>query len=111
LSAPDFWHHPLWQRRHGSAYWRFAKLQAAIALGRREPCPPLDGGAAEFKDRAFAIPLLRQDDFFMNVGATLGSYPLLATGERFAFSSVIIEGQTEAANQVFPGSGLCRWRL
>ena len=104
-SIPDFWRHPLWQRRHWSPFLRFAKLQAAFALGRRELCLPwMEGlqlpvqkgdsgltgnfylGLQEFKDMAFALHLLQQDDLFVDVGANLGSYSLLAAGSAGARS-------------------------
>lgn len=37
-------------------------------------------GLHEFEDMAFAIHLLREDDTFVDVGANLGSYSLLASG-------------------------------
>ncbi len=98
-SIPDFWKHPLWRQSHWSPFLRFARLQAAFALGKREArLPWLEGlqlpvtqgdsgltgnyylGLQEFKDMAFALHLLREGNLFVDVGANLGSYSLLAAG-------------------------------
>lgn len=98
-SLPDFWRHPLWRRRRWVPFVRLLHLQLLFALGRREVTLPwlaglrlpmrrgdsgLTGnyylGLQEFKDMAFALHLLRPGDLFVDVGANLGSYSLLASG-------------------------------
>jgi|694.fasta_scaffold126808_3 FkbM family methyltransferase len=78
---------------------RFLHLQLLFALGRREVLLPWLGGLRlsmrrgdsglsgnyylglqEYKDMAFAVHLLRPGDLFVDVGANLGSYSLLAAG-------------------------------
>ena len=104
-SIPDFWRHPLWQSSHWSPFLRLAKLQVAFALGGREVrLPWIDGlqlpvsrgdsgltgnyylGLQEFKDMAFVLHLLREDDLFVDIGANLGSYSMLAAGSAGAKS-------------------------
>lgn len=98
-SLSDFWQHPLWRERRWVPFLRFASLQLRFALGRRQLLVPwLEGlrlpvrrgdhgltgnvylGLQECKDMAFALHLLRPGDLFLDVGANLGSYTLLAAG-------------------------------
>ncbi len=98
-SLPTLWNHPLWTRRRWVPFVRFLRLQLLFALGRREVLLPWLGGLRlpmrrgdsgltgnyylglqEFKDMAFALHLLRPGDLFVDVGANLGSYSLLAAG-------------------------------
>lgn len=98
-SAPDFWRHPLWKGRRIGPLVRLMRLQLLFALGvRRVHLEWIDGlllpmergdkgltgnyyfGLHEFADMAFAIRLLREGELFVDVGANLGSYSLLAAG-------------------------------
>lgn len=98
-SLPDFWQHPLWRQRRWVPFFRFASLQLRFAFGPRQLLIPwLEGvrlpvrrgdhgltgniylGLQECKDMAFALHLLRPGDLFLDVGANLGSYSLLAAG-------------------------------
>lgn len=100
---PYFWRHPLWRRNNWAPYLRFAQLQALFFLGRRKVLVPwMDGlllpiekgdygltgnyylGMQEFKDMAFMLHLLRRGDLFVDIGANVGSYSLLAAGSAHA---------------------------
>jgi FkbM family methyltransferase len=82
---------------------RFAKLQILFLLGRRKAVVPwIDGlklpiekgdygltgnyylGMQEFKDMGFLLHLLREGELFLDVGANLGCYSLLAAGSAHA---------------------------
>jgi FkbM family methyltransferase len=98
-SLPDFWQHPLWRKRRWVPFFRFASLQLRFALGPSQLLIPWLGGVRlpvrrgdhgltgnvylglqECRDMAFALHLLRPGDLFLDVGANLGSYSLLAAG-------------------------------
>lgn len=98
-SHRHFQGHPLWSNNLLSPYLRFAKLQILFVLGKRRVMLPwIDGlilpvekgdsglsgnyylGLMEFKDMAFALHLLRPADLFVDIGANVGSYTLLAAG-------------------------------
>ena len=98
-SAPEFWSHPLWRNQRLSPFLRFARLQLIFALGEHKvylkwiddlmlPIEKGDNGLTgnyylglhEFTDMAFAVHLLNENDLFVDVGANLGSYSLLASG-------------------------------
>lgn len=98
-SLPYFWRHPLWSQRRWAPFLRFIHLQILFALGRRRLLLPwLEGlrlpvqrgdsgltgnyylGLQECKDMAFTLHLLRAGDVFVDIGANLGSYTLLAAG-------------------------------
>jgi len=98
-SHRHFQNHPLWSGNLLSPYLRFAKLQILFALGKKRVMLPwIDGlilpvekgdsgltgnyylGLMEFKDMAFALHLLRPADLFVDIGANVGSYTLLAAG-------------------------------
>jgi FkbM family methyltransferase len=110
-SAPELLHHPLWRKRKVSPLIRFMKLQLIFFLGVErvylkwinDLILPLERGETgltsayyvglhEFEDMAFAIHLLRENDNFVDVGANLGSYSMLASGvsksKSFAFEPV-----------------------
>jgi FkbM family methyltransferase len=96
--VPTFLEHPLWAGKRFSPFMRFAQLQLSYALGL-EPTQPwinrlvlplrkgdtgLTGnfylGLHEFDTMAFTIHLLKPGDLFLDIGANLGSYSLLASG-------------------------------
>ena len=98
-SIPELWKHPLWRKRSLTPFIRFAKLQLIFFLGAKrvhmhwinDLILPLEKGDTgltsayyvglhEFEDIAFTIHLLRESDIFVDVGANLGSYSLLASG-------------------------------
>ena len=98
-SFPTLINHPLWKTKRFSPLGRFLKLQLFFLLGERELCikwfdklflylkkgdTGLTGnyyfGLHEFYDMAFLIHLIRKDEFFIDVGANLGSYSQLASG-------------------------------
>jgi FkbM family methyltransferase len=98
-SVPEFLGHPLWRKQRLSPFLRFARLQLIFALGEKKvylkwiddlmlPIEKGDTGLTgnyylglhEFEDMAFAIHLLRENDLFVDVGANLGSYSLIASG-------------------------------
>jgi FkbM family methyltransferase len=89
--------HPLSSRRPLSAYWRYARWQVESRL-RDEVIFDWIGGAKlvarngmtgatgniycglhEFMDMAFLLHLLRAGDLFVDVGANIGSYTVLAS--------------------------------
>ena len=99
-SLPFLTSHPLWT---GSSrllpLLRVVRLQTIYALGEHEVWLPwvddlilplrkgdtgLSGnyyvGLHEFRDMAFASHLLRKGDLFVDIGANLGSYSLIASG-------------------------------
>jgi FkbM family methyltransferase len=98
-SMPTFKEHPLWAEDRLSPFLRFAQLQFRflvtsdtirlpwinnLVLPLKRGDRGLTGnfylGLWEFNDMAFAIHLLRKDDIFLDIGANLGSYSLLASG-------------------------------
>ena len=104
-TAPLFLRHPLWRANRLAPFLRFAKLQFIFATGHNQvnirwieklilPIKQGDNGLTgnyylglhEFEDMAFAIHILRENDSFVDVGANLGSYSLLASGASKAFS-------------------------
>lgn len=105
--------HPLARQRPIEAFARFAAWQAYSRLTKEAIVPFVDDvkmvvrrgmvgatgnlycGLHEYEDMAFALHLLRPGDLFVDVGANIGSYTLLAgaagaeiiafePGERFA---------------------------
>ena len=104
-SVPEFLAHPLWIGHRHSPFLRFARLQAFYAFGEKHIYMPWIGelmlpirhkdsgltgnyylGLHEFRDMAFAAHLLRPGDLFVDIGANLGSYSLIASGVCSAFS-------------------------
>ena len=106
-SLPFLLLHPLWSNRgiSFSPLLRFSRLQLIFFFGINELCLPwLDSlilpirrgdvgltgnyytGLDEFRDMAFLLHLLRPDDTFVDIGANLGSYSLLASGICGSFS-------------------------
>lgn len=99
-SIPFLTSHPLWRGRSRlNPLLRFLRLHVIYTLGEREIWLPwidnlvlplqkgdtgLSGnyyvGLHEFRDMAFATHLLRPGDLFVDIGANLGSYSLLASG-------------------------------
>ena len=99
FSMPMMLRHELWHQRRWMPFWRMARLQAHFALGDNTATIPwidplvlplrrgdtgLTGnaylGLHEFRDMAFMLHLLRPGDPFLDIGANLGSYSLLASG-------------------------------
>ncbi len=99
--------HPLSSRRPFSAYWRYAKWQVESRL-REEVVFDWVGGSRlvarngmtgatgniycglhEFVDMAFLLHLLRPGDLFVDVGANVGSYTVLASAVCGALSIAI----------------------
>ena len=98
-SVPYFLKHPLWKGHRLSPFLRFARLQLIFALGEKKiyvqwienlMLPIASGdtgltgnyylGLQEFDDMAFALHLLHKNDQFIDIGANLGSYSLIASG-------------------------------
>jgi FkbM family methyltransferase len=98
-SIPGFKDHQLWRDNQLAPFVRFAKLQLRFLSASDTICLPwinnlilpvnkgdrgLTGnyylGLWEFDDMAFAIHLLQAGDIFLDIGANLGSYSLLAAG-------------------------------
>jgi FkbM family methyltransferase len=89
--------HPLSSRRPLSAYWRYARWQVESRLRDEVIFDWIDGsklaarngmtgatgniycGLHEFVDMAFLLHLLRPGDLFVDVGANIGSYTVLAS--------------------------------
>jgi hypothetical protein len=89
--------HPLGSRRPLSAYWRYARWQVESRLCAEVEFNWIEGakliarngmtgatgniycGLHEFTDMAFLLHLLRPDDLFVDVGANIGSYTVLAS--------------------------------
>ena len=99
FSIPIFLDHPLWEGRRHLPFLRFLRLQIIFALGETNICLPwftglwlpickgdsgLTGnyylGLHEFRDMAFTAQLLKPGDLFVDIGANLGSYSLIASG-------------------------------
>lgn len=106
-----FQSHPLWVDNKFFPIYRFCKLQISFALGKKRiffkwidqvilPIEKGDTGLTgnfymglhEFNDMSFVIHLLKENDLFIDVGANLGSYSLLASGlckaKSYAFEPV-----------------------
>lgn len=89
--------HPLSSKRPLSAYWRYARWQVESRLRDEVIFHWIDGsklaarngmtgatgniycGLHEFVDMAFLLHLLRPGDLFVDVGANVGSYTVLAS--------------------------------
>ncbi len=89
--------HPLSSKRPLSAYWRYGRWQIESRLRREVEFPWIEGsklvarngmtgatgniycGLHEFEDMAFLLHLLRPDDLFVDIGANIGSYTVLAS--------------------------------
>lgn len=90
--------HPLTRDRQLAAWYRFSRWQIASRLGTELIVPWIAGlklaarqrmhgatgniytGLHEFPDMMMACHLLRKDDLFVDVGANIGSYSILASG-------------------------------
>lgn len=88
--------HPLARRRPHVAYWRFARWQIESRLRGDVEVPWVSGarlvarrgmtgatgniycGLHEFADMGFTLHLLRPADVFVDIGANVGSYTVLA---------------------------------
>lgn len=97
--------HPLTQSRPLSAIWRFATWQISSRLFPKPRVIPWVGGTKlwikrgwtgitgnyyaglhEVNDMAFLLHLLRPGDVFVDVGANMGTYTVLASGVCGAYS-------------------------
>src|SRR5579863_4327451 len=94
--------HPLTHDRKLQAFGRFARWQVTSRLQREVVVPWIEGthlavrrgmtgatgniycGLHEFEDMAFLLHFLRPDDLFVDIGANIGSYTILASGVRRA---------------------------
>jgi FkbM family methyltransferase len=92
------WNHPLTRDHRAAAFARVCRWQIesrlrreviipwvnAIRLAARHGMTGATGniyaGLHEFADMAFTLHFLRPDDLFLDVGANIGSYTLLASG-------------------------------
>lgn len=93
------WAHPLGRQQRVATLWRWAAWQARCRLSRGPHVRPwiagtrlvvergmtgatgnLYVGLHEFDEMAFALHLLRPGDLFVDVGANVGSYSVLAAG-------------------------------
>ncbi|MGO9173859.1 MAG: FkbM family methyltransferase [Rhodomicrobium sp.] len=90
-------HHPLSSKRPLAAYWRYARWQIESRLRQEIEFDWIEGsklvarngmtgatgniycGLHEFADMAFLLHLLRPGDLFVDVGANIGSYTVLAS--------------------------------
>ncbi|MGB8739743.1 MAG: FkbM family methyltransferase [Xanthobacteraceae bacterium] len=90
--------HPLTRDHRAAAFVRFCRWQIESRLRREVIVPWIGGirlaarhgmtgatgniyaGLHEFADMAFTLHFLRSDDLFLDVGANIGSYTLLASG-------------------------------
>ncbi|MEZ5855400.1 MAG: FkbM family methyltransferase [Hyphomicrobiaceae bacterium] len=90
-------HHPLSSRRPLSAYWRYLSWQIRSRIRSEVEFDWIEGsklvvsngmtgatgniycGLHEFSDMAFLLHLLRPGDLFVDVGANVGSYTVLAS--------------------------------
>lgn len=98
-SIASFLVHPLWKGRRLVPFFRFLRLQIIFTLGETNICLPwftglwlpickgdsgLTGnyylGLHECRDMSFTAHLLKPGDLFVDVGANLGSYSLIASG-------------------------------
>lgn len=92
--------HPLTRDRKLQAFGRFVRWQVKSRLQREVIVPWIEGtrlavrrgmtgatgniycGLHEFEDMAFSVHFLRPDDLFVDIGANIGSYTILASGVR-----------------------------
>lgn len=98
-TVPFLINHPLWADNKLVPLSRFFRLQLSFLLGKKKLFLKWFGsisfiiekgdngltgnyyvGLHEFNEMGFTIHLLREDDVFVDVGANLGSYSLLASG-------------------------------
>jgi len=96
--AQFIWRHPLASRNRGLAFKRFLSWQIGQRLLRRPVlCPFVEDsvlliekgmvgatgniytGLTEFEDMAFVLHVLREDDLFVDIGANVGVYTILAS--------------------------------
>jgi FkbM family methyltransferase len=103
------WTHPLARRNRSAAIGRWVRWQIGARILPGPVVLPFVGptklvmergftgatgnlyvGLHEFEDMAFVLHFLREDDRFIDVGANVGTYTLLASGVRRA-QSVAIE--------------------
>ncbi len=109
--------HPLARRRPHLTYWRFARWQVESRLRRDvlvswgDDAKLIDSngmtgatgniycGLHEFADMAFTLHLLRPEDLFVDVGANVGSYTVLASAVCGA-KTIRIEPDPETANHL-----------
>jgi FkbM family methyltransferase len=93
------YHHPLASRNRMSAFSRLVRWQINARLNPHPVLYPFVGntkllawkgltgvtgniytGLHEFEDMAFLLHFLREEDFFADIGANVGSYTVLAAG-------------------------------
>lgn len=119
--------HPLTADNPAAAWWRFACWQFRSRLQLETIVPWVSGtklavrrgmtgatgniycGLHEFVDMAFALHLLRPDDLFLDIGANVGSYSVLASGVCGA-RSIAFEPDPHAADALERNitiNGLC----
>ena len=109
--------HPLTSRDPVSAYWRFIKWQVQSRLRREIEFEWISGskllvrngmtgatgniycGLHEFVDMAFVLQVLQPKDLFVDVGANVGSYTVLASAV-CGSAVVAIEPDQEAARSL-----------
>jgi FkbM family methyltransferase len=107
--------HPLTASNPAAAWWRFVFWQVRSRLQTETTLPWISGtklavrrgmtgatgniycGLHEFADMAFALHVLRPDDLFLDVGANVGSYTVLASGVCGA-RSIAFEPDPDAAD-------------
>lgn len=94
--------HPLTRDAQLAAWFRFARWQVrsrvhdeiivpwiggtrlAVRRGMAGATGNIYAGLHEFADMMFALHFLREDDLFLDVGANIGSFTILASGVRHA---------------------------
>ncbi len=99
-SLPDFFKHPLWKNKPFIPLLRFLflqlyflikpgkkfhllwldKIKLEINKGDHELTGNFYFGLNQFNDMSFLLHFLRSSDLFLDVGANMGSYSLLASG-------------------------------
>ena len=115
---PNFINHPLWSEKKLIPFLRFFSLQIAFAKGNKivkvkwinDLILPIEKGdhslsgnyylgLMEFYDMSFLLHFLRKNDLFIDIGANLGSYSLLASGILSA-RSIAFEPVTKSFNKL-----------
>lgn len=109
--------HPLSSRKPLSAFWRYGRWQIESRLRSEVEFSWIEGsklvarngmtgatgniycGLHEFADMAFVLHLLRPDDLFVDVGANVGSYTVLASAV-CAARTIAIEPDPETARSL-----------
>lgn len=112
------WRHPIARRDRAAAFGRFVRWQIGSRILRQAIVVPfiddtrlvltkgMTGatgcyyvGLMEFADMSFALHVLNESDLFVDVGANVGAYTVLATGVRGA-RSIAVEPLPQTAREL-----------